>query len=38
MRVNLKGVASATKVLAAGEKVSYYYAWRGAHSWIPRIT
>jgi len=29
MRVNLKGVASATKVLATGEKVTYYYAWRG---------
>jgi integrase len=29
MRVRLKGVASATKRLASGEKVKYYYAWRG---------
>jgi integrase len=29
MRVNLKGIASTTKVLATGEKVTYYYAWRG---------
>src|SRR5262245_50820171 len=29
MRVRLKHVASATKVLARGEKVTYYYAWRG---------
>jgi hypothetical protein len=27
MRVKLKGVA--TKLLASGEKVTYYYAWRG---------
>ena len=29
MRVHLKGVASATKRLADGRKVTYYYAWRG---------
>lgn len=29
MRVQLKGVASATKELADGTKVTYYYAWRG---------
>ena len=29
MRVKLKGIASATKILASGEKVNYYYAWRG---------
>jgi integrase len=29
LRVNLPGVASATKELATGEKVTYYYAWRG---------
>ena len=29
MRVELKGIASATKVLATGEKVTYHYAWRG---------
>lgn len=29
MRVNLKGVASATKVLADGTKRKYFYAWRG---------
>jgi integrase len=29
MRVPLKGIASATKILASGEKVTYYYAWRG---------
>src|SRR5262245_58353289 len=29
MRVSLKGIASATKILASGEKVTYYYAWRG---------
>jgi integrase len=29
MRVSLKGVASATKILARGQKVTYYYAWRG---------
>lgn len=34
MRVRLKGVASATKVLADGTSVTYYYAWRGG----PRLT
>jgi integrase len=29
VRVKLTGIASATKVLASGEKVTYYYAWRG---------
>jgi integrase len=29
VRVNLKGVASATKRLADGTQVTYYYAWRG---------
>ena len=29
MRVKLKGIASATKILASGEKVTYHYAWRG---------
>jgi integrase len=29
MRVPLKGIASATKILASGEKITYYYAWRG---------
>jgi integrase len=29
VRVRLKGVASATKMLASGERVTYYYAWRG---------
>jgi hypothetical protein len=29
MRVSLMGIASATKILASGEKVTYYYAWRG---------
>lgn len=29
MRVKLKGIASATKKLADGRKVKYYYAWRG---------
>lgn len=29
MRVHLKGLASATKKLADGRKVTYYYAWRG---------
>jgi len=29
MRVDLSGIASATKKLASGEKVTYYYAWRG---------
>lgn len=29
MRVKLPGIASATKILATGEKVTYYYAWRG---------
>ena len=29
MRVPLKHVASATKVLASGEKVTYDYCWRG---------
>ena len=40
MRVNLKGIASATKVLASGEKVTYYYAWRGGPRFdgLPRIT
>ena len=27
--MHLKGVASATKRLADGRKVTYYYAWRG---------
>ena len=34
MRVKLKGVASATKVLASGDKRTYYYAWRGG----PQLT
>lgn len=34
MRVHLKGVASATKRLADGRKVTYYYAWRGG----PKLT
>lgn len=29
MRVELKGIASATKVLADGTAVTYFYAWRG---------
>ena len=29
MRIRLKGIASATKILASGEKVTYHYAWRG---------
>ena len=29
MRVPLKGIASATKMLASGERVTYHYAWRG---------
>ena len=29
MRVKLPHVASATKILASGERVTYYYAWRG---------
>jgi integrase len=29
MRVELKGIASATKKLADGTRVNYYYAWRG---------
>jgi integrase len=29
MRVRLKGVSSATKTLADGRKVTYFYAWRG---------
>src|SRR5450830_516781 len=29
VRVQLKGVASATKKLADGTRVTYYYAWRG---------
>jgi integrase len=29
MRVKLPHIASATKVLASGEKVTYHYAWRG---------
>ena len=29
MRVELKGLATATKVLADGSKRSYFYAWRG---------
>lgn len=29
MRANLKGLASATKVLADGTKRKYFYAWRG---------
>jgi integrase len=29
MRVELKGIASATKKLADGPRVTYYYAWRG---------
>src|SRR4051812_47240827 len=29
MRVELKGIASATKRLASGRKIKYYYAWRG---------
>lgn len=29
MRVQLKGIASATKKLADGTRVTYYYAWRG---------
>jgi hypothetical protein len=28
MRVELKGIASATKKLADGTRVTYYYAWR----------
>jgi integrase len=34
MRVSLKRIASATKILASGEKVTYYYAWRGG----PRLS
>jgi len=34
VRVRLKGVASATKKLADGTRVTYYYAWRGG----PRLT
>src|SRR5215467_15966746 len=34
MRVSLKGIASATKILASSEKVTYYYAWRGG----PRLS
>ena len=34
MRINLKGLASATKILASGEKVTYHYAWRGG----PRLS
>jgi integrase len=33
MRVELKGIASATKKLARGARATYYYAWRGG----PRI-
>ena len=29
MRVRLKGIATATKKLADGRQVTYYYAWRG---------
>ena len=29
MRVRLKGLASASKVLADGSRKTYYYAWRG---------
>ena len=29
MRVRLKGVSSATKELAGGQRVTYWYAWRG---------
>ena len=29
MKVKLPGIASATKILATGEKVTYHYAWRG---------
>lgn len=29
MRVHLKGIATTTATLADGEKVTYYYAWRG---------
>ena len=29
MRVRLKGVSSATKLLADGRRVTYWYAWRG---------
>src|SRR6476619_7856031 len=29
MRIRLKGIATATKILASGEKVTYHYAWRG---------
>jgi hypothetical protein len=29
LRVSLKGIASATKRLADGRKVKYWYAWRG---------
>jgi hypothetical protein len=29
MRVPLKGISSATKILASGGRVTYYYAWRG---------
>lgn len=29
MRVMLKGIATATKTLASGERRTYYYAWRG---------
>jgi integrase len=29
MRVKLKGIASATCTLASGERVTYFYAWRG---------
>ena len=34
MWTKLPGIASATKVLASGEKVTYHYAWRGG----PRLT
>lgn len=34
MRIRLKGIASATKVLADGTRVTYYYAWRGG----PKLT
>ena len=34
MRVKLASVASATKILASGERVTYFYAWRGG----PRLT
>ena len=29
MRVKLKGIASATATLSNGERVTYFYAWRG---------